>query len=122
MNTPTNAYFTKFSSGTILALLLLSGFLFLVPFALPVHAANGSLPTITVTSGSPLEGGVAAQMVTFDVKNPSSNAFAITALAVNAPSGWSITAQSDGAFLKNNGFGASSATWAAPSGGTGILP
>src|SRR5712692_10075600 len=47
MNTPTNAYLTKFSSGTILALLLLSGFLFLIPLAAPVNAAqNAAFPTL----------------------------------------------------------------------------
>ena len=122
MYTSTNTYLTRFSSGTILALLLLSGFLFLIPLASPVQAANGSLPTITVTSGSPLLGGVAAQTVEFGVTNPAANAFAITALAVNAPTGWTITAQGAGSFLANNGFGASSATWAKPSAGTGILP
>src|SRR2546422_2518731 len=122
MNTPTNAYYTKFSSGTILALLLLSGFLFLIPLASPAHASNGSLPTITVTSGSPLLGGVASQSVAFSVTNPAGNSFAITALAVNSPSGWTITGQSSGSFLLTNGFGGSSSTYAKSSAGTGILP
>src|SRR3989442_3769629 len=108
MNTPTNAYFTKFSSGTILALLLLSGFLLLIPLASPAHASNGSLPIIKVTSGSPLLGGGSSQLVATSVTNPAGNAFAITAFAINAPSGWTITGQTSGFFLLNNGFGASS--------------
>src|SRR2546422_8084016 len=107
-------------SATILALLLLSGFLSLITLAKPAHSANSSPPTIAVTSGNPLKGGV-SQSVAFTIANPASNAFGVTALTVNAPTGWTISAQSSGSFLLNGGFSASTATWSSTS-GTGLVP
>jgi len=89
-------YFNKFSSGTILALLALSGMLFLVPFAVPAHAAgNASLPTVKTTPTLVL------QETPTDLKevvtNPASNAFAIQTITFVAPSGFNFTTPANAA-------------------------
>jgi len=89
MNTPSKAYVTKFSSGTILALLAFSGLLILIPVASPIVAANASLPTVSVTGNNPALGGNTATF-TLTVGNPSSNQFTVTAFTINAPAGWTI--------------------------------
>ncbi len=87
MNT-SSMYFNKFSSGTILALLALSGMLLLVPAVVPAHAAgNASLPSLTAAPNTLLS---ANTPVTFTTTNPSSNAYALTSMTIIAPSGWSF--------------------------------
>ena len=90
MNTLTNAYLKKISSGTVAALLVFSGILFLVPFAAPVHASNQSPPTLTVTSGSPILGNTGT-WVEISVANPATNLYALTGLTITAPSGWDLS-------------------------------
>jgi len=126
MNTPSKAYVTKFSSGTILALLAFSGLLFLIPVATPIFAANGSLPSVTATGNNPALGGAAATF-TLTVANPSSNQFTVTAFTINAPSGWSITGAIAGGFLTAvPTFTSSGVTWSVSSffvgTGAGIPP
>jgi hypothetical protein len=87
-------YINKFSSGTILALLALSGMLFLVPLAVPVHASNASPPTLSL-SVAPIAGATPGVVETLTVTNPSTNQYAITALVLTAPvspTGFSVTA------------------------------
>ncbi len=121
MNTPTNAYLTKFSSGTILTLLALSGFLFLVPLAAPVNAAqNAALPTLTATPNAVV--ATTATLWTLKVANPSTNAYAITAITVTAPSGWSFATPScTGTFLTTLAASSGSAFQCTGSGAT-VLP
>src|SRR3989442_4887156 len=93
MNTRTNAYLTKFSSGTILALLALSGVLFLIPLATPVNAAqNASFPTLTpnfnLVTG---HANTTATPFTITVANPSTNAYPITSVTFVAPANWNVT-------------------------------
>jgi len=87
MNTLTNAYLRKFSSGTVAALLVFSGILFLVPFVAPVHATNTSPPTISITTGNPLL-GTEEQLIAIQITNPSTNLYGLTAFTVTVPSGW----------------------------------
>src|SRR5437667_3938278 len=90
MNTPTNAYFTKFSSGTILALLALSGILFLIPLASPVLALqNASSPSYSPSPVTIIGGGTGTA-VSVTVSNPSTNAYAVKQITVIAPSSWSF--------------------------------
>lgn len=89
MNTPTNAYIKNFSSGTIVAMLVLSGLLFLVPVATTVHAAqNATQPTLTPSPTVVFASTATAYTLT--VKNPISNAYAIIAFTVSLPSGWTF--------------------------------
>ena len=91
MNTLTNAYLTKFSSGTILALLALSGVLFLIPLAAPVNAAqNASFPTLT-PNFSLVTGHTNSSAFTITVANPATNAYPITSVTFVAPANWNIT-------------------------------
>jgi hypothetical protein len=111
MNTQTNAYVTKFSSGTILALLAFSGLLFIIPVATPIFAANASLPSVSASGNNPALGGVAATF-TLSVGNPSSNQFTVTAFTINAPSGWTITGATKGGFLSGTpSYTSSGVTW-----------
>jgi len=91
MNTHSKAYVTKLSSGTILALLAFSGFLFLIPITGSVSAANASLPTVGVTGNNPIAGGAISQLFTLKIGNPTSNQFTITGFTMLVPSGWTIT-------------------------------
>src|SRR5256712_13249769 len=91
MNTLTNAYLTKFSSGTILALLALSGVLFLIPLAAPVNAAqNAAFPTLA-PNFSLVTGHTNSTAFTVTVTNPATNAFPITSVTFVAPTSWNIT-------------------------------
>src|SRR5437016_5683976 len=91
LNTPTNAYLTKFSSGTILALLALSGVLFLIPLAAPVNAAqNASFPTLTPNFNL-VTGHTVTSGFTITVTNPATNAYPITSVTFVAPANWNIT-------------------------------
>jgi hypothetical protein len=112
MSTHSKAYVTKFSSGTILALLAFSGLLFMIPIATPIFAANASLPGVTATGNNPALGGV-SQAFTLTVSNPASNQYTVTAFTINAPSGWTITACTPGGFLSANpcSFTATGVTW-----------
>jgi len=97
MNTPSKAYVTKFSSGTILALLALSGMLFLVPIAGTVHAVNPNPLTVTFTAGNPMKGAQAGPCpacaaIGFTLTNPVTNTYAITSFTLTAPSGFTILA------------------------------
>ncbi len=70
--------------------------LFLVPFAVPAHAAgNASLPTVKTTPTLVLQETPTA--LTEAVTNPSTNAYTITAITFIAPSGWNFTNGSNGA-------------------------
>ncbi len=89
MNTLTNAYLTKFSSGIITALFLFSAILFIVPMASPVHAGNLSLPTFTVTPNVLF--GTAVTGLTIAVANPSGNSYAINAFTISGPAGWTLS-------------------------------
>jgi hypothetical protein len=83
-------YINKFSTGTILALLALSGMLFLVPIAVPVHAApNASLPTLKTTPTLVLQETPTG--LTEAVTNPATNAYAIQTVTLIAPTGWNFT-------------------------------
>src|SRR5262249_40288203 len=118
MNT-SSMYFNKFSSGTILALLALSGMLFLVPLAVPVHATNGSPLQYSITSGSPLTGGVSSQSIVIQVTNPSSNAYAVTAITITVPSGWTLNSCSEtGHYFENCVSSSTSSTFYTFSGST----
>ena len=88
LNTLTNAYVTKFSSGLVLALLAVSGLLFMVPAALPASASNASLPSISISPNVLV--GISAQSVSIVISNPSTNAYALSAFTVAAPSGWTF--------------------------------
>ena len=90
MNTPSQAYVTKFSSGLLLALLLFSGLLFLVPIAAPVFATNPTALTATTTSGNPMLGNTAGDALSFKITNPTTNTYAITAFILTAPTGFVI--------------------------------
>jgi hypothetical protein len=100
MNT-SSMYINKFSSGAILALLALSGMLFLVPMAVPVHATNSSPLTYTFPSGStesgasasgvPLIGDGHTNTVHINIANPVSNQYAVDVVSIDAPTGWTIT-------------------------------
>jgi len=91
MNT-SSMYINKFSTGTILALLALSGMLFLVPLAGPVHATqNASLPTFTVgTTAYIVATGTAG--TTLKIANPITNSYAFTSITIFAPSGFAFVA------------------------------
>ena len=99
MYTPTRAYSTKFSSGTLLALLAFSTIVFLVPLASPVYASNASLPQMTTSSNNPVTPG--SQVITVTMTNPTSNQFAITGVSFNLPSGWAGTACTNSVFFSN---------------------
>ena len=112
MNT-SQMYINKFSSGTILALLALSGMLFLVPLAAPVHASNASAPTLSL-SAAPIPGANSVSE-TLTISNPSTNQYAITALVLTAPTsptGFSITGCGVGAnYLKSVVLTSTSCSW-----------
>jgi len=105
-----NAYAKKISSGTILALLAISGLLFLVPVTTPAFASNASLPVISVTSANPVLGGASTTM-TITISNPSTNLFSITEVGVNVPHGWTATGCTGGSFITQCAFTASGATY-----------
>ena len=98
MNTLTNAYVTKFSSGTILALLAISGFLFLVPVTTPVFASNATPPTIAVTTNNPALGGT-PQTFSATITNPAGNSYTVTGVSINMAVGWSASAAGAGGYL-----------------------
>ena len=111
MNTPTNAYLTKFSSGTILAILALSGLLLFLPLGSPIFASNANLPTATVTGNNPVAGGAVGQNFVITLGNPNPNAYTITGFSINGPSGWTITGCTAGGFLVTCHFTSSAATF-----------
>jgi hypothetical protein len=86
LNTLTNAYERKFSSGLLLALLAISGILVLVPIASPAFATNSSLPSVTSIIPNPAKGG-AITSISISISNPASNSYAITGFDILAPSG-----------------------------------
>jgi len=81
MNTPTNAYLTKLSSGTILAILLLSGLAVAIPLASTVRAANAS-PGIITTNDTVLQGAPTISTVSWKVSNPVTNNYDIVEFEV----------------------------------------
>jgi len=83
MNT-SQMYFNKFSSGTILALLALSGMLVLVPLAAPVHATNANPLVVSVQGYNPVLAEVDTQIY-LTVTNPASNQYAVTAITISVP-------------------------------------
>jgi hypothetical protein len=72
----------------LLSLLIFATFLVAVPIGSPVFAANPQLPSVT-PSPKVVVGGTATAF-TVTVGNPLANSFAITAITVTAPSGWSF--------------------------------
>jgi hypothetical protein len=116
MSLKTDIYLKQVSSGTLLTILVISTFAFLVPLVSPASAATQALPTVTVTSGSPLLGNTAGQLVTIKVTNPASNPYSIVSISVGAPSGWTVTNCTPGAsFLDNCVFSSSGAVFTASS-------
>jgi len=124
-------YINKFSTGTILALLALSGMLFLVPIAAPVHAGpNASLPGLKTTPTLVLQETPTA--LTEAVTNPASNAYAIQTVTLIAPSGWNFTTAANVALTLANlnvwcanagyGFTSVAVSLTAIECGTGSLP
>ena len=73
MNTHTKAYVSNLSSGTILALLVLSGFIFLVQVAVPVFAANAN--NGIVSSNVSVFRSSGSTSVTYTFTNPASNQY-----------------------------------------------
>jgi len=105
-----NAYAKKISSGTILALLAISGLLFLVPVTTPAIAANANNPVLTVTGGNPVFGGVGT-WITISIANPSANSYAITGFDVLAPTGWSVSDCDYGSYLYLCNYSATGASF-----------
>ena len=102
MNTQSNAYVSKFSSGTILTLLLLSGFLLLVPLTTNVFAAqNAVAPTVAPTGHDFCDSTCGPDTFNVRITNPASNQYAITAITLTFPasSGWILTATGCGTDL-----------------------
>jgi hypothetical protein len=91
MNTHSNAYVTKFSSGTILALLAISGLLVIVPVALPALAAQNTSASYTLTPSPSVYVSSTAAALTLTVANPATNAYAVTAFTVTFPATWALT-------------------------------
>jgi hypothetical protein len=85
-------YFSKFSSGTILALLALSGMLFLVPIAAPANATNTMPLTISIPAANPSVfthvSPHPTAVLTVTVGNPIGNQYGIEAVTFLAPAGW----------------------------------
>lgn len=94
LNTLTNEYKTKFSSGLIIALLALSGLLILAPAIATVNAANASPGS--VSTNYTWFASSASGTVHFTLSNPTSNTYSETELEVVVPSGWSITGATTG--------------------------
>jgi len=124
-------YINKFSTGTILALLALSGMLFLVPIAVPVHATpNASLPTLKTTPTLVLQETPTA--LTEAVTNPATNAYAIQTVTLIAPTGFNFTTSANvlltigttGAWCSAAGYGFTTVavSLTAIECGTGSLP
>ena len=93
MHTLSNAYLRKSSSGLVLALLAVSGFLFLVPAIAPVHADTISTPTFKFYPGSLQYGAEASSAykgLNFNLTNPSSNTVGISQLQIYAPAGFAF--------------------------------
>ncbi len=88
-------YLNKFSSGTILALLALSGMFVLVPIVAPVHATqNGSLPTLTVGTNV-YASTIGTAGTTVKIANPITNSYAITTITIFAPANFAFTAATE---------------------------
>jgi len=122
MNT-SSMYFNKFSSGTILALLALSGMLFLVPLAAPVHAGtpNASLPTLTSTPTAFIT-GAAGVATSLKVTNPITISYAITSITIFAPTGFTFGgAPTIGTYLNTDPVTTGTAITFGTS-GTGLAP
>jgi len=106
--------------------LAFSGLLFIIPVASPIFAMNASNPTIAASGNNPALGGVGSTF-TLTVGNPSSNQYTVTAVTINAPSGWTITGATAGGFLIGTpSFTSSGVTWTVSSftvgTGAGIPP
>jgi hypothetical protein len=98
LNTLTNAYAKKLSSGLLLALLAFSGLLFLIPVTAPAFASNAALPAIAVTTNNPALGGT-SQTFSVTISNPSGNSYTVTGVSINMAPGWSATAAGPGGYL-----------------------
>ena len=100
MYTSTNSYTKKISSGTILALLALSGTLLLVPAISSVNAASNIPPVLTLTNNQYFAGGNSPE-VDFNITNPSTNQYGIsyvniTLVSTTAP--WTFLAATCAAY------------------------
>jgi hypothetical protein len=85
-------YLNKFSSGTILALLALSGMLVLVPIAAPVHATqNASPPTLTVGINAYITAPATTSGTTLKIANPITNSYAILSITIFAPASFAFS-------------------------------
>jgi len=118
-------YFNKFSSGTILALLALSGMLFLVPLAAPVHATqDASLPTLSASQTSYVY-NVGTAGTTLKITNPITNSYAITSITIFAPTGFKFTASTGapGTYLNSESiFTIAAETFTITGSSAGIAP
>ena len=93
MSTLKKEYARKFSSGLTLAILALSGIMFLIPVASPVLAANAVAPTINLAPNvipGCLTAPCGATGTPVTISNPSSNAYSITAFTVTGLTGWTF--------------------------------
>jgi hypothetical protein len=106
-------------------LLALSGMLFLVPLAAPVHATqDASLPTISTNYTAYI---VATPTVgtTLTITNPITNSYSITTVTIFAPSGFVFTASTGapGTYLNSESIATASAeTFTIAGVSTGIAP
>jgi hypothetical protein len=118
-------YINKFSTGTILALLAMSGMLFLVPLAGPVHASqNASLPSTTASITAYIYNTGTAG-TTLKISNPISNSYAITSITIFVPSGFAFTASTGtaGTYLNDESIATIAAeTFTISGGSAGIAP
>ena len=131
MNTLSNAYIRKFSSGTLLALLAISGFFVLVPAVTPIHASSAANPTIALYPGQQWAAGGSScpsgcQHFTLNVTNPASNTVSIKSITFQASnSGFSEYYCSydkvNSFFDKCTGSG-NTVTWYADSSGVSLPP
>ena len=125
MNTLTNAYSKKISSGLLLALLALSGILVLLPVGAPALAASVTNPTYKINT--PAYAGGEGFYLDFNVTNPTGNSAGVSELTITAPSGWTFTTgdcyyDELTTFLDECSVGGTAATFYADSSGLAIPP
>lgn len=129
MYTPTNAYQRKISSGTLLALLAISGVFVFMPIVGSAHATNASPPTLKISPGfNYIIAGSTDTGFWLTITNPSTNTLAINTVSITFPSGWT-NAFSDACDWYDSVWGScsggtSSLTWSVSgsSPGTGLVP
>lgn len=129
MNTLTNAYKTRFSSGIIATILLISAFMFLTPVVLPAHATTAQFKASLSYPYARAGGYTATRDI--EITNPSGNP-AITEIDVNVPVKAAQTIATDGAIFVDGfintgtpavaGSGPWTAVYAGATSGVTILP